>query len=62
MKSQNNQNNNKLYTRKEILEMLQVASPTLSNWVFTNQFVKPIKIGRRIYWIKDDVDKFLNNK
>ncbi|MDV3540994.1 hypothetical protein CMU94_17915 [Elizabethkingia anophelis] len=43
-----------LYTREEVSKLLQVSYPTLHNWNRDN-ILKSKKIGKRVYYSKDDV-------
>jgi predicted DNA-binding transcriptional regulator AlpA len=51
----------KFYGAKEIVENLGISRKTLDNWVESGDFPPPIKIGRRIFWQKEVVDKYLKD-
>jgi predicted DNA-binding transcriptional regulator AlpA len=48
---------------KEVLELINVTSRTLRNWVALGRFPKPLPIGRRrLYWCREDVMRALGQK
>ena len=48
-----------LYTKTEVIKKFSISEQTLYNWMDRNNFPKPIKIGRRIFWRKEVIDKYL---
>lgn len=49
-------NRDKLLTRKETAELLQVSLVTLNNWA-KQRILIPLSIGNRIYYCMDDILK-----
>jgi len=42
---------------KEVCSMMQITRATLHNWTVQGIFTKPIKIGRRVYYLQSDINK-----
>jgi len=42
---------------KEICDLLQITRQTLHNWTVKGIFPKPVKIGRRVYYLQSDINK-----
>lgn len=51
--------NNSLYTRREVSELLKVSLTTLFNWNNSKILVAK-KIGNRVYYSKSDVEARIN--
>lgn len=50
-----------LLTKKEVMERLSVSSTTLWQWA-RDEYLMPVKIGRKIYYRLDDINKLRNGK
>lgn len=48
---------NKIYSRKEFAQKLQVSFGTLRNWERNNQIEPPKRIGRRVYFTENQLNK-----
>ena len=51
-----------LFSRKEALVLFGITAPTLRDWVKKGTLPKPIRKGRRIYFIKEEIYQVLNNR
>lgn len=51
----------RLLTKKEVLEMFDVCDTTLWHWG-KNNLLKPIKIGSKVMYCKSDVKNLLNKQ
>ncbi|MCO6466743.1 MAG: helix-turn-helix domain-containing protein [Bradyrhizobiaceae bacterium] len=49
---------NEILTRQELLDELQIAPSTLAAWQ-RQGFIQPRRIGRRVYFLRRDVDAVL---
>lgn len=50
-----------LLTKKEVMEMLGVCDTTLWLWA-KNNYLKPVKAGRKVLYRKSDVQRFLKSR
>ena len=50
---------NKILTRREAAKLLNVSLGTLGNWERAG-YIKPSRIGRRVYFTEKQIDKALN--
>lgn len=50
-----------LLTKKEAMDRLHVSSTTLWQWA-KDQYLMPVKVGRKIYYRLDDLNNLLNGK
>lgn len=48
----------KAYTIREFCERFQISKPTLYEWIKAGK-ITPVKIGRRVYFNKSDVEQLL---
>ena len=46
---------------EDIMKKFAISKETLFNWRKQNKFPKPIKIGRRNLWKKEDIDNYINS-
>lgn len=51
------ENEKKLYTRKEVMDLLTVTDTTLYNWN-KKKILTTKKIGHRVYYVREDVLAF----
>jgi excisionase family DNA binding protein len=51
-----------LLTREEAAKALDVSLVTLAQWVKDGRIPKPKKIGKRVYFLRDQFKEFLNSK
>ncbi len=58
MKSLEKKNDKEYLTKKEVMSLLKVCETTLWIWNRDN-YLKPVKIGRRVLYRKCDVDDLL---
>jgi predicted DNA-binding transcriptional regulator AlpA len=58
MKSLEKKNDKEYLTKKEVMSLLKVCGTTLWIWNRDN-YLKPVKIGRRVLYRKCDVDDLL---
>jgi len=49
----------KLYTKKETANLIGVSPQTLWNWEQRGLIDKPKKIGKRVYYNQDAIDKII---
>ena len=59
MTSEIKKENDALLTKKEVMNLLDVSSTTLWSWRRKNYLV-PIKIGRKVFYQKADVENLLS--
>ena len=52
----------KLISRDEILVLFGITAPTLREWTKKGILPKPIRKGRRVYFLKDEIYKVLNDR
>jgi len=50
-----------LLTKKEVMALLGVCDTTLWLWA-KNNYLKPVKAGRKVLYRKGDVERFLSAK
>jgi len=50
---------NEFLTKKEVMALLGVCDTTLWLWA-KNNYLKPVKAGRKVLYRKSDVQRFLN--
>lgn len=50
---------NEFLTKKEVMALLGVSDTTLWLWA-KNNYLKPVKAGRKVLYRKSDVERFLN--
>ena len=50
------------YSIKQLEEMLGVTRQTIFNWRRTGELPEPLQIGGRIYWPKEKLTEFFNQK
>lgn len=50
---------NEYLTKKEVMALLGVCDTTLWLWA-KNNYLKPVKAGRKVLYRKSDVERFLN--
>ena len=55
-------NNIELYTRKEVLALFHITSATLRAWVKNGILPASITKGRRVYFIKREIDEVLRKR
>lgn len=48
-----------LYTSDELIKKFKISKQTLYDWMEKNNFPKPIKIGRRVYWKKNIIETYI---
>ena len=51
-----------LLSRKKVMTIFQISAVTLRKWTKDGLIPKPIRKGRRIYFLKEDIYKMINNK
>ena len=51
----------KFLTRKETAQLLQIDLSTLWSWSYKEKILEPRKAGRRIYYVRKDVEELLTN-
>lgn len=49
------------YTVDEVVKLLSVSKQTLNKWEKCGYLI-PTRVGRRVLYVVDDVDKILNNQ
>lgn len=49
-----------LITKQQAAQILGVTLRTVNNLVHTEELPQPKKIGRRVYWIKEEFEVFLH--
>lgn len=47
-----------IFTAEQVLKMFHISRPTLCRW--NKSVLKPIKIGRRVYYKETDVRQLIN--
>ena len=50
-----------LLTKKEAMDKLHVSSTTLWQWA-RDEYLMPVKVGRKIYYRLEDINNLLNGK
>jgi predicted DNA-binding transcriptional regulator AlpA len=48
-----------LYTRNEVLDLFSISAPTLRTWTKKMIVPKPIRKGRLLYFLKNEIDNIL---
>ncbi|KAF2955839.1 helix-turn-helix domain-containing protein [Marinitoga sp. 38H-ov] len=48
-----------LLTRNEVMELFKISAPTIYRWG-KKGILKPIKIGKKVFYKKSDIEKLLN--
>lgn len=48
-------------TRKQVAQIFEVSVSTISNWLKNEDFCKPIVIGHRYRWAKEDLINYVAN-
>lgn len=51
-----------LITKQKAAGILGVTVRTLNNLIAADELPQPKKIGRRVYWIKDEFEGFLRTR
>ncbi|MBP9151286.1 MAG: helix-turn-helix domain-containing protein [Flavobacteriales bacterium] len=51
--------NSPLLTRDEVARILDISMPTLNQWEKDGSIPKPKRIGKRVYWLRNDFMDFL---
>ena len=51
----------RLLTSFQVREMFDISRGTLHNWSNVKQILPKLKVGRRIYFIREDVEEILNS-
>lgn len=54
------QQEEKLLTQKEVLELFRITMPTIQSWRRLG-IISVVRIGRNVWYRKNDVDKLLGN-
>ena len=50
-----------LLTPEDLLKLFKVSRKTIDNWVADGVLPKPIKMGRRIFWKRSEIDAYLES-
>jgi predicted site-specific integrase-resolvase len=50
---------NKIYSRKEAAKVFQVSMGTLRNWEKAGHIAPPSRIGRRVYFTDNQINRIL---
>lgn len=45
-----------LYTPDDLIKKFKISEQTVYNWIEKGHLPKPIKMGRRIFWKKSEID------
>jgi len=60
--SENNQETSEMLDRKSILKEFNISESTFTRWCQNKELLFPkIKINRRVYCKRDDLNKWINN-
>jgi predicted DNA-binding transcriptional regulator AlpA len=51
-----------LITVSQILSLIPISRSTLYHRLKEDDFPKPIRIGRRIFWKEDDIHAYIKSK
>ena len=51
----------RLLTSFQVREMFDISRGTLHNWSNVKQILPKLKVGRRIYFKRDDIEEILNS-
>ena len=62
-------NNQDLLSVDDVASLLDLTPRTIRNWArasasikgFNNNFPKPVKIIRRLYWIRNSIDSWIHS-
>jgi len=49
----------KLFTTKEVMEMLKISRATLYRYI-EKGWLKPVKLGRKTMFTEEELEKFMN--
>jgi len=52
----------KLLSREEVMELFGITAPTIREWSKKGILPKPIRRGRRVYFLKDEIYKVLKDR
>ena len=51
----------RLMTSSQVRELFDISRGTLHNWSNVKQILPKLKVGRRIYFKRDDIEEILNS-
>ena len=51
----------RLLTSFQVRDMFDISRGTLHNWSNVKQILPKLKVGRRIYFKRDDIEEILNS-
>ena len=49
-----------MVTREELAVLFRVDRQTISNWVRNKRLPPPVRVGRKLLWRHETVDRFLS--
>ena len=52
----------KLLSREEVMELFDITAPTIREWSKKGILPKPIRRGRRVYFLKNEIYKVLKDR
>ena len=60
-KEQNSRINNRLISFKDVLEVFSISKPTARSWEKYGHLPRSIKIGGKLYYYRDEIEKLFKN-
>lgn len=51
-----------MYTMRDLVDLAKTTRPTIYRWIRLQDFPKPIKVGRKLLWRREEIDKYLDSR
>ena len=51
-----------LLTPEDLMKFFKVSRKTVDNWVRDGALPKPIKMGRRIFWKRSEIEAYIESQ